>query len=134
MISLYKFIDDEEKDFTKLNDIIIDRGLDNVNDLTEYNYEYSIKDNRWYMTARSEEIYCLWVFDNDHECIDFIVIADWTGEEPEEEEENPWALTEEEEIAYNKYDDERGAWELWEQANAYSLFLSLTLYHVKAQK
>ena len=115
MISLYKFIDDEEKDFTKLNDIIIDRGLDNVNDLTEYNYEYSIKDNRWYMTARSEEIYCLWVFDNDHECIDFIVIADWTGEEPEEEEEeNPWALTEEEEIAYNKYDDERGAWELWE--------------------
>ena len=36
-------------------------------------------------------------------------------EEPEEENDsNPWALTEEEEIAYNKYDDERGAWELWE--------------------
>lgn len=36
-------------------------------------------------------------------------------EEPEEEEEedsNPWALTEKEQIAYNKYDDERGAWDL----------------------
>ena len=44
-------------------------------------------------------------------------------DEEEEEEENPFELTEEEEIAYNKYDDERGAWELWEQANAYSLFL-----------
>ena len=52
--------------------------------------------------------------------------------EEEEEEENWFALSEEEEIAYNKYDDERGAWELWEQADAYSLFLSLTLYHVKA--
>ena len=41
-----------------------------------------------------------------------------TYEEPEEEESeeeedsNPWALTEKEEIAYNKYDDERGAWDL----------------------
>lgn len=35
-------------------------------------------------------------------------------EEEEEEEENWFALSEEEEIAYNKYDDERGAWELWE--------------------
>lgn len=35
-------------------------------------------------------------------------------EEEEEEEENPFGLIEEEEIAYNKYDDERGAWELWE--------------------
>lgn len=58
-----------------------------------------------------------------------------TYEEPEEDEEEEeekslaerW-YTEEEEIAYNKYDDERGA---WEQARAYSLFLSLTLYHVK---
>lgn len=34
-------------------------------------------------------------------------------EEPEEENDsNPWALTEEEEIAYNKYDDERGAQDL----------------------
>ena len=34
-------------------------------------------------------------------------------EEPEEENDsNPWALTEEEQIAYNKYDDERGAWDL----------------------
>ena len=34
-------------------------------------------------------------------------------EEPgEEEDSNPWALTEEEQIAYNKYDDERGAWDL----------------------
>ena len=46
-------------------------------------------------------------------------------EEEEEEEENWFALSEEEEIAYNKYDDERGAWELWEQANAYSLFFCL---------
>lgn len=57
-----------------------------------------------------------------------------TYEEPEEDEEEEeeeslaerW-YTEEEEIAYNKYDDDRGAWELWEQARAYSLFLSLTL-------
>jgi len=33
-------------------------------------------------------------------------------EEEEEEEPNPWALTEEEENLYNKYDDERGAWDL----------------------
>lgn len=38
-------------------------------------------------------------------------------EDEEEEEEESLAerwYTEEEEIAYNKYDDERGAWELWE--------------------
>lgn len=35
-------------------------------------------------------------------------------EEEEKKEENWFNLTEEEEIAYNKYDDERGAWELWE--------------------
>lgn len=34
-------------------------------------------------------------------------------EEPEEEDDsNPWALTEKEQIAYNKYDDDRGAWDL----------------------
>lgn len=61
-----------------------------------------------------------------------------TYEEPEEDEEEEeeeslaerW-YTEEEEIAYNKYDDEKGAWELWEQARAYSFFLSLTLYCIK---
>lgn len=55
-----------------------------------------------------------------------------TYEEPEEDEEEEeeeslaerWYI-EEEEIAYNKYDDERGAWELWEQARAYSLFFCL---------
>ena len=32
--------------------------------------------------------------------------------EEEEEDSNPWALTEKEQIAYNKYDDDRGAWDL----------------------
>lgn len=54
-------------------------------------------------------------------------------EEPEEEDlDDGWSwYTEEELIAANKYDDERGAWELWEQARAYSFFLPLTLYHIK---
>lgn len=32
--------------------------------------------------------------------------------EEEPDEDNPYSLTEAEEIAYNKYDDERGAWDL----------------------
>lgn len=43
-------------------------------------------------------------------------------EEEEDEESSSWEwYTEKELIEANKYDDERGAWELWEQARAYSL-------------
>ena len=42
-----------------------------------------------------------------------IIYEEPEEEEPEEEDDsNPWALTEKEQIAYNKYDDERGAWDL----------------------
>ena len=111
MNTLKQFIEHEYNDFTKLNDIIIDRGIDGVCDLTNYDYEY--KQGVWQMVAESDEIRFLWVFDNEHECIYATTI--WERLEPEEEEEENWfRLTEEEEIAYNKYDDERGAWELWE--------------------
>ena len=56
---------------------------------------------------------------------DKVIIYEEPEEDEEEEEEEEESLaerwyTEEEEIAYNKYDDERGAWELWEQVRAYS--------------
>lgn len=111
MNTLKQFIEHEYNDFTKLNDVIIDRGIDGVCDLINYDYEY--KQGVWQMVAESDEIRFLWVFDDEHECIYATTI--WEKLEPEEEEEENWfRLTEEEEIAYNKYDDERGTWELWE--------------------
>lgn len=115
MLSLKNFIDLEADDFTKLNDVIIDKGLDNVNDLTSYDYE--LKNGIWCMTAKSEEIFCLWVFDDDHECIDFVVVAEFDDDDDENLEEDyipTWELYSEQDlIEAEKYDDEKGAWELW---------------------
>lgn len=56
------------------------------------------------------------IIDDFFTSLDNTITYDEPEEEDEEEEEfDPyWHYTEEEMIEANKYDDERGAWELWE--------------------